>query len=115
MSHVNAARGVGKHLEDVIFRSRIVVPGFKSLTFLPDILPFRLDFTSVVTLRPHRHFNSRATSEIACNEHDFRAVVNLFSWLKPTSSAAGLIPADSLSRPAPCQLSVSGKIRMLAT
>ena len=51
--HMDAARRIGEHLEDVIFRARVVVAGPEDLPVGPGLLPFRLGFLGVVTLRDH--------------------------------------------------------------
>ncbi len=51
MAHMDAARGVGKHLQDVIGRARVVVAGAVDAGLVPGRLPARLDILGVVALR----------------------------------------------------------------
>ena len=53
MAHVNAAGGVGKHFEHVIFRPRIEIARLEHRAIRPDGLPFPLGFADVVALGPH--------------------------------------------------------------
>ena len=54
MAHVDAPRRIGEHLQHVVFRARIVVPGAEQVFLGPDRLPFRLGFLGVVALGSHR-------------------------------------------------------------
>ena len=44
MAHVNAARWVGKHFQDIVFRTIGSRHGFEGLGFGPSLLPFGFDF-----------------------------------------------------------------------
>ena len=50
MAHMDAARRIGKHLQHVIFRPRIVVAGAEHRRLVPDLLPFGFRFAGVVAL-----------------------------------------------------------------
>ncbi len=49
MTHVDAARRVGKHLKHIVLGPGFVALSFEALTLLPDRAPFRLDFFGVVS------------------------------------------------------------------
>ncbi len=47
------SRRIREHLEDIVFRTRIVVAGFEDFLFVPDALPVRLGFAGIVAVRTH--------------------------------------------------------------
>ena len=50
VAHVDAPRGVGEHLQHVVFRARVVVPGGEDTLFVPDLLPAGLGLAGVIAL-----------------------------------------------------------------
>jgi hypothetical protein len=54
MAHMDAPRRIGEHLQDVVFRPRILVAGREDLPLVPEFLPTRLRFAGVVALGGHR-------------------------------------------------------------
>ena len=55
MPHMDAARRIGEHLQDIIFGAGVVFAGQEALTLFPDLLPFGFGFADVVTLVGTRH------------------------------------------------------------
>ena len=53
MAHVDTPRRIWEHLEDVIFRPRIVVNGLEDLRVRPGLPPLGLGFAHVVSFGPH--------------------------------------------------------------
>ena len=53
MPHMDAARGVGEHFKNVIFRTRIILEGAEDAALLPGCLPMLLPFQRVVAFRRH--------------------------------------------------------------
>jgi hypothetical protein len=53
MAHMDAPRGVGEHLEHVVFGPGVVVARLEDAARLPDLLPARLGLTRVVALARH--------------------------------------------------------------
>ena len=53
MAHVDTPRRIWEHLEDVIFRPRIVVSGLEDLRVRPGLSPLGLGFAHVVSFGPH--------------------------------------------------------------
>ena len=63
MAHVDAPRRIGEHLEDVIFRARIVVVRLEDLRVRPSPLPLGLGFAHVVPFGPHCRAFSRGSRD----------------------------------------------------
>ena len=53
VAHMDAPRRIGKHLEHVVFRTRVVVVRLEQVAVVPDLPPFQLGFLGVVALGPH--------------------------------------------------------------
>ena len=73
MAHVYAPRRIREHLEDVVFRTRIVVVRLEDLRVRPSLLPLGLGFAHVVPFGPHLPERSRGDIGIkACGatKHD---------------------------------------------
>src|SRR5579872_7609449 len=49
--HVDPARGVWEHLEDVVLWPRLIHPGAERLALLPGLLPLGLGLAEIVTRR----------------------------------------------------------------
>ena len=60
MAHVDAPGGIWEHLEDVIFRARVLVRGLEGLAFLPHRLPMGFGNAGVVAVGQH-HLPSGGT------------------------------------------------------
>ena len=56
MTHVDAARRIGEHLEHVIFRARIVVLSFEELCLIPGPLPLRFRSPRVISFGCHDRY-----------------------------------------------------------
>ena len=53
MAHVDAARRIGEHLEDVVLLARVVVPGQEDVFVVPFCLPAGLGIARIVTFGGH--------------------------------------------------------------
>ena len=53
VAHMDAAGGVRKHLQRVVFRTRVRLRRLEGVAVAPDLLPCRLGFAEIVTFGPH--------------------------------------------------------------
>ncbi|MNV97749.1 hypothetical protein D3C71_1929100 [compost metagenome] len=53
VAHVDAARGIGEHLEHIVLFARIVVLGLEDFVLVPFLLPTGLGITRIVSFARH--------------------------------------------------------------
>src|SRR5205085_6203692 len=65
MAHMDAPRGIGEHLKNVVARARIVVLRLEDALVRPDRLPARLRFAGIVSLACHALSRGQIASRAA--------------------------------------------------
>src|SRR3546814_5475653 len=64
MAHMDAARGIGKHLEDVVFRQRRILADLEAAPLRPGLLPPSFRFLEVVAVHRPARRSEEHTSEL---------------------------------------------------
>ncbi len=78
MAHVDAAAGIGKHLQHVIFGAGAAIAGAKNPALVPDFLPLGLGLAGVVAFGGHDAFGELTRLSLCRRrQHEFGLGANL--------------------------------------